>query len=179
MCSGATNGLITSGGGFSSVYDTPSYQKDAVLSYLAGPNSPHKEGFFNTKGRGYPDISALGANFPVFIKGKANALYGTSASTPLVAGLVTLWNELRLQHGLPSVGFFNPLLYKIGASSPSAFHDVVVGNNGAGVSNAYVCPISFGAGPGWDAVTGFGTPVFDQLATLVLANGTNGTNGCY
>ncbi|OQS07669.1 tripeptidyl-peptidase, partial [Thraustotheca clavata] len=67
VCSGATNGLITSGGGFSSVYSTPDYQKDAVLSYLASSNAPHKDGFFNTHGRGYPDISAIGANFPVAI----------------------------------------------------------------------------------------------------------------
>ncbi|OQR97896.1 hypothetical protein THRCLA_21917 [Thraustotheca clavata] len=71
------------------------------------------------------------------------------------------------------------MLYKLGATSPTAFHDVVIGNIGAGERNAYVCPISFGAGPGWDAVTRFGTPIFDQLSTLILNNGTNSSSGCY
>ncbi|OQR87000.1 tripeptidyl-peptidase [Achlya hypogyna] len=176
VCSAATGGTITSGGGFSNYYPTPSWQAKAVLSYLAGPNVPKQVGYFNPKGRGYPDVTAIGDFFPVFVQGDLGGYCGTSASTPTTAGLITLWNELRLQKGLPSVGFINPLLYKIGGESPSAFHDIVVGNNGAGVADQHgnysFCPLNFAAGPGWDAASGLGSPVFDKLATLILNNGS-------
>ena len=41
-------------------------------------------------------------------------------------------------------GLVNPTLY----ATPSAFHDITQGNNGA-----------FSAGPGWDACTGLGSPI--------------------
>ncbi|KDO22901.1 hypothetical protein SPRG_11745 [Saprolegnia parasitica CBS 223.65] len=158
VCSGATNGVITSGGGFSNVLSPR-------------PPCTVANRFFNHHGRGYPDVSALSTNYPVVIDGRVNSLYGTSASTPVVAGLVTLWNELRLTHGQAPLGFLNPLLYQMGARHGSAFFDVLVGDNGASANGAFVCPHAFGAGPGWDAVSGWGTPRFDLIARCVLDTG--------
>ncbi|KDO31807.1 hypothetical protein SPRG_03727 [Saprolegnia parasitica CBS 223.65] len=169
VCSGALHGGITSGGGFSNVYPTPAYQKPAVAAYLSSHACPTKPGFFNPQGRAYPDIAVLGAHYSVIVNGKVKGISGTSASTPALAGLVTLWNDQRLRAGLPPLGFLNPLLYQIGSKHNAAFYDVVSGNNGAARNGTYSCPISFAAGPGWDAVSGWGTPRFDVLSTLVAA----------
>ena len=52
-------------------------------------------------------------------------------------------------HGHQPVGFANPLLYRLARSSPSypPYHDVTVGTNDL-----------YPAGPGYDMVTGLGTP---------------------
>jgi hypothetical protein len=54
---------------------------------------------------------------------------GTSASAPVFAAMVTLWNSLRLAHGLPPMGFVAPFLYSAAESHPSSFQDVTTGNN--------------------------------------------------
>ncbi len=59
---------------------------------------------WNAGGRGYPDVSALGYQIPVVLNGQLWPIGGTSASGPIVAGLVSLLNEHRLNHGLPTVG---------------------------------------------------------------------------
>lgn len=43
--------------------------------------------------------------------------------------MVTLWNDIRLAYGRPPLGFINPLLYQLQAQTPTAFRDVVTGNN--------------------------------------------------
>jgi hypothetical protein len=57
-------------------------------------------------------------------------------------------------------GFLNPLLYQLYARNPSVFNDVVSGNNnGTSVQFPSQCPLGgFTAAPGWDPVTGLGTP---------------------
>lgn len=59
-CTSATNGLITTGGGFSLYVNRPSWQNDVVNSYLQnGPNVP-PQSQYNAAGRAYPDISMIG-----------------------------------------------------------------------------------------------------------------------
>jgi tripeptidyl-peptidase-1 len=62
---------------------------------------------------------------------------GTSASAPLWNGIITLLNDWRFNHGLPSVGFINPLIYAK-AATPALFQDIVTGNNGC--SEQVCCP---------------------------------------
>jgi kumamolisin len=59
------------------------------------------------------------------------AIGGTSASTPLWASLITLANQRAASNGKPTLGFINPMVYKMGAGSTlqGAFHDVTVGGN--------------------------------------------------
>jgi kumamolisin len=48
------------------------------------------------------------------------------------------------------IGFINPQLYSV--NQTTCFRDITVGNNGA-----------YSATPGWDAVTGLGSPIGTQL----------------
>eukprot|EP01047_Picozoa_sp_COSAG01_P054819 COSAG01_NODE_6037_length_3886_cov_1.914972_3_plen_241_part_00 len=75
------------GGGFSAVFRRPSYQQDAVSSFLTN-NAARlpKASMFNASGRAYPDVSAMATGFVVEQAGKATVAAGTSASTPVFAG---------------------------------------------------------------------------------------------
>ena len=93
-------------------------------------------------GRGVPDVAgdadpATGYN--VAVDGQDGIVGGTSAVAPLWAGLFALCGEANGA----AVGFVNPRLY----AAPSAMTDITKGDN-AGYS----------AGPGWDPVTGLGSP---------------------
>ena len=87
---------------------------------------------------------------------------GTSASTPVMAALISLANSARLAAGKPSVGFANPALYAW-AGDAAIFHDVAAGQNdccAGGWQGAAVvcCPGNgFRAVAGWDPVTGLGS----------------------
>ncbi|KAJ6561529.1 tripeptidyl peptidase A [Mycena vulgaris] len=115
-----------SGGGFSDYFSRPAYQNKAVGQYLSKLPHGTYEGLFNRGGRGVPDVSAQAHRFQIFWQGTRISIGGTSASTPVVAGLVALLNDARLAAGRPALGFLNPLLYKRGSG---AFNDVVVGSN--------------------------------------------------
>ena len=51
--------LFFSSGGFSDLFDRPSWQKTAVSSYLTKLGSQWK-GLYNREGRGFPDVAAQG-----------------------------------------------------------------------------------------------------------------------
>uniref|UniRef100_A0A0G4I472 subtilisin n=1 Tax=Chromera velia CCMP2878 TaxID=1169474 RepID=A0A0G4I472_9ALVE len=166
-------GKITGGGGFSSHFDAPEYQKKAVATYLKqsemrgelpGNTTGHTFSF-NRKGRGHPDLSAVAVNFPIRMGSRWTLVSGTSASTPLVALMATLWNDLRLSRGLPPLGFLNPLIYTLGETG-GFFNDVVVGNNRCAIGNC--CPVGFYASPGWDVTTGWGSPRWQRIADEIL-----------
>ena len=79
---------------------------------------------------------------------------GTSQSAPIWAGLTALMNQYLLANGGSLIGDINPLLYRIAQGAPRpAYRDVTLGGNA--VDNA---------GPGYDLVTGLGTPDIDNLA---------------
>jgi len=155
-------GAFFSAGGFSNTWSMPSYQQAAVNAYLNGGTKLPPSHFYNASGRAYPDLSAAGVNFQVIMSGSVVAVDGTSCSSPTFAGIVTLLNDLRLNAGKTTLGFLNPLLYSWGASNSSTFQDITQGNNAKGC-----CP-GFDAAPGWDPVTGLGTPNFRVLAGLVM-----------
>jgi tripeptidyl-peptidase I len=73
--------VIYSGGGFSNNFAMPSYQKSAVQSYLKNYPPPYPASKYNSTGtsRGYPDISANGANYVVAVDGTFQRVFGTSA----------------------------------------------------------------------------------------------------
>ena len=89
---------------------------------------------------------------------------GTSASSPALAGLLTLINEGRLRNGDKPLGFVNPLLYRAYAFDPSIFNDVS-GPVNNGCTHIY-CTLECGFPPvkdSWDAVTGLGSINFGRL----------------
>jgi len=62
-----------------------------------------------------------------------------------------------------SVGFINPILYR----NPGAFNDITEGNNNCTISGQMCCA-GYNAAPGWDAVTGMGSPKFEALKEALL-----------
>lgn len=192
----ATGSRITTGGGFSYFFETPWYQQEEVTVYLAkaGQGLP-PTGKFNNKGRGYPDISGMATNYLIDLKGLKTHIGGTSASTPLLAAMVSLLNEVAMERDAaehhatsppvpassassldPSptpkktkgLGFINPFLYKLARDERKlAFKDIVYGNNACSANPNMCCPWGFPAAEGWDAVTGVGVPNFYQMALAV------------
>lgn len=164
----AANGF-GSGGGFSDVFSLPSYQSDAVSKYLTTYPPPYNSSQFNSSGfaRGYPDVSANGQWFQSFVQGEIVGTGGTSMSAPIVGAVITLINEERLRANKTTVGFVNPTFY----ANPEAFNDVVVGvNNDIGAGVGAGCGTEgFAAQPGWDPVTGLGTPDYEKLLKAFMA----------
>lgn len=159
-----------SGGGFSSmIKQAPdaTWQAADVAAYLKSPVSKGAKfppaNSFDAAGRANPDVSALGEGFQIVMTGKVLGIGGTSASTPLFSGLVSLLNEARLQKGGKPMGFLNPWIYK----NAAAFKDVTVGTNAISRSGTGV-RYGWNATTGWDAATGLGTPLFDKMLKAAL-----------
>ena len=116
------------GGGFSNIFARASWQSKAITDYLKSSSLPPSS-YYNASGRGYPDLSALGGltNPYCIANGGLIGVSGTSAATPVVAGIVAQLNDIRLQNGKSSLGFLNPLLY----ANPKCFNDVNDGSNNA------------------------------------------------
>ena len=152
-------GWIDSGGGFSHIFSTPSYQ-----STLPNPSTPIGSM------RGIPDVAFQASSrtaplvYATFDGGGGWFLVGgTSCSSPEFAGLVAIADQMA-GHGL---GLINPTLYAI-ASNPSSyaadFYDVTTGNNQADPDVP-----GYPATTGWDPVTGLGTPNAANLVPALAA----------
>lgn len=151
---------IASGGGFSTVWSQPAYQNGTL------PGG---------KARGAPDVAYNAAvmhgvltylDFP----GVPAGFYrfgGTSAGSPQWAALTAIADQAAGHN----YGFINAALYKIGQNAANyalTFHDITSGTNSALEYDAWGNPVDttgYAAGPGWDAVTGLGSP----KAAAVLA----------
>jgi tripeptidyl-peptidase-1 len=150
------NRTSSSGGGFSNVFNTASYQRSATHRYIQDLVYNSSMGSIRVSqiGRGVPDVAAIGKNYVTVVNGLLKKVHGTSASAPVVASIAVLLNDKRLRTGKGTVGFLNPLLYR----HPWALNDINKGENyGCGGEKA------FAARPGWDPVTGLGTPDFERL----------------
>uniref|UniRef100_A0A8C5BFP9 Tripeptidyl-peptidase 1 n=1 Tax=Gadus morhua TaxID=8049 RepID=A0A8C5BFP9_GADMO len=155
-----------SGGGFSNVFKTPDYQASAVKAYMqtVGGGLPPLT-YFNTSGRAYPDLAALSDNYWVVSnRMPVPWVSGTSASTPVVGGMLALINDRRLLKGLPPLGFLNPRLYKL---QGEAMFDVTEGCHLSCLDET-VQGRGFCAAPSWDPVTGWGTPNYPALLAALL-----------
>jgi hypothetical protein len=90
---------------------------------------------------------------------------GTSLAAPIWAGVVSIANQGRALRGLDSLDGPTQTLPRLYSLSSFDFHDITSGNNGG-----------FSAGPGYDAVTGRGSPVgnvlIPDLAGAVTLSGT-------
>lgn len=162
-----------SGGGISTLWPMPSYQRDApsrvhVISPLsstvqrcpgAGPGHYCREvpDVSANAGSGRAGISG-GGGYAGYINGSWQYFAGTSFAAPLWAAGLALIDEKS-----GDIGFANPALYAI-AGSPAyatAFHDMTSGNNDYTDTHHGDYP----AGTGYDMATGLGTPNFGGLAT--------------
>ena len=164
--------IAFSSGGFSDRFPRPAYQDAAVQRYL-GILGSQWEGLYNPNGRGFPDVAAQSYNFSVIDQGQVIRVGGTSAASPTVAGIVSLLNSARLSAGLKPLGFLNPWIYSIGRFG---LNDITVGGSRgctgtdqySGLPTPFVPYASWNATPGWDPVTGYGTPNFKALLPLAL-----------
>lgn len=133
------------------------------------PTSKKPVGGYNLAGRGYPDISAEGTNYVVFIGGVPYLVSGTSASAPVVASMLSLVNAARLANGKTSIGWINPTLYYYFQSFTK---DITIGKNNCIVGDKVsCCKQGFNAAPGWDPATGLGSLNFLAFKTLISSIG--------
>ena len=147
-----TNGA--GGGGYSQFFKEPSYQQTLPASVQSQLNNR----------RGVPDVSAAAdptTQMSYYVAGGWQVIGGTSASTPLWAGIIADANQMAGH----SLGFINPGLYKVAMSSNynQDFHDITIGDNSyGGVQGAP-------AVQGWDASSGLGTPNAEKLLPDLIA----------
>ena len=178
------------GGGFDAFIPRPWYQKadftTVVDDYVELPDGegPPNADYFQALNRGIPDVSAIAENVVVYIAGQTILTQGTSASAPMIAGIVSVLNAKRMIAGLPAIGQLNPHLYRMQATDPNSFHKLnrfllefqgglsQDGSNSLALHYgvAYVCEHGFNSTNkvGWDGVTGLGTPKFDMWENYFL-----------
>ena len=143
---GTSGGSYAAGGGVSTIFSVPSWQTGLSSKvYPGGTVTP-------LSGRGIPDVSAMATGY-TFYYGSPNytgTFLGTSATAPLLAGLMARLNQLSGKH----IGFVNSDWYSIGAT---AFNDQTTGDNHGGNSVGYM------ATTGWDAASGLGSPIATEI----------------
>ena len=137
-----------SAGGVSALFDRPGWQSSVNLDQGDGR-------------RLTPDIAAVADPFTgmkIVFDQQVIVGGGTSLSAPIWAGTAAVMNQYLTENGGRLLGDINPLLYGVaeGARLP-AFRDIVLGGNAVAV-----------AGPGYDLVTGLGTPNVDNLVRNIL-----------
>ncbi len=138
------------GGGVSDLFPRPAWQ-NAVAS-AADTARVH---------RLVPDVAADADPFTgvrIMFNKKTESGGGTSQAAPIWAALTALMNQYLIAHGGHSTGAMNPLLYQVsaGAARP-AFHDITVAGNAI-----------YMAAPGYDVVTGLGSPDVNNLVQDLL-----------
>jgi hypothetical protein len=130
-------------------------------------------------GRGVPDVSAnAGGNLQYLVPNgemtENTGQIGTSAAAPFWAALTVQFNAIFADQDLPQLGYMTDLLYIASAIAPAAFNDVTLGGNMSsftmggtystlnadGTAEVNVTPTGYGyyAGPGYDLVSGLGSP---------------------
>ena len=154
-----------SGGGYNSGTPIPSWQQ--LTSVINSSN------LGSTTLRNCPDVAAE-ANFdnPTVVNGAFLTGYGgTSFATPRWAGFLALVNQQSVANGKGTVGFINPALYNlgIGSSYSSVFHDITAGSNPPTAGDGS----GFSAVPGYDLVTGWGSPAGVALINQLAGAGTS------
>ncbi|WP_029003134.1 DUF4114 domain-containing protein [Azorhizobium doebereinerae] len=172
-------------GGTDPTQPTPWYQ----LAYGLTPTTADP---IRQQGRGTPDVSAVaGGNMLYKVPGADMSGiwydYGTSAATPFWASLAAHINAVFADIGLPPMGYANDLLYTAAVVAPAAFNDVTIGTNmstfveGGSIRThtgngdiVHITATGFGdaAGPGYDLVTGLGSPNALLLARSLSAIAT-------
>ena len=154
----ADNGGST-GGGVSARLARPAWQAGLDIA----PVNPGQ-----TAGRIVPDVAAnASANTGYFVvaQGQQEISGGTSASAPLWAALVARMNQ-QLAAGGKRVGYLTPLLYGAAAGAATPLGKIGCNDIHAG-DNVTAHVGGFKSGPGFDAVTGWGSPKGkDLLAAL-------------
>ena len=133
---------IGGGGGISSFVSIPSWQANLTYKTYPGNNVS------NLTTRGVPDISAAMNAYGIWLGNTVQGISGTSASAPIMAGMVARFISLNGGRRPPngSAG-----LNKIFYQNTGSFYDITTGNNASLLATGY------SATAGWDAATGLGS----------------------
>jgi len=129
----------SSGGGISSLYAIPAYQKGV-------------KGLASTTKRNVPDVAFPAYYTDTFVSGGWTGLEGTSWSSPTYVALQLEINQVKGTR----LGWVNSAIYPVFKKEGYAtdFYDVSIGNNGG-----------YSAKTGYDNVTGIGSPIGEALGT--------------
>jgi kumamolisin len=166
----ADDAYVTSVGGTDLITAGPAgpWQSETAWVYSGGGISPdaiaipwwqqlpgviNDSNIGSTTLRNGPDVSA-NADFTFYTCANqtdclANQFGGTSFGAPIWAGYIALVNQQLANNGSSPIGFINPTIYSqnVTSSYDPDFHDITSGTSG-----------SFSAVPGYDLVTGWGSP---------------------
>ena len=165
--------LSSTGGGASIYYPKPPWQ--------TGPGVP------NDQHRDVPDISfTASAQHDGYLYAASGVIKccvgGTSASTPVFAGVLALLNQYQISTGVqsrPGLGNVNPMLYTLAQTTPGIFNDITVGSNivpcDVGTKDCPDGTLGFKAGPGYDLATGLGSADIYKLVTQWTAHASTAT----
>lgn len=181
------NQLSASGGGASSC------QNSGCSSGFAKPSWQTGFGVPNDSVRDVPDIAmAASANHDGYLFCSADneadcskginlldeTVGGTSASTPVFAGIVVLLNQQLGNNPPAGVGNLNSKLYTLAQNTGNGiFHDVTMGSNAVPCTQGSIdClaggSIGYNATAGYDQVTGLGSVDANNLVTRFNAGST-------
>ena len=153
----------SSGGGISAFEPKPSYQASVTQS------ATH---------RTTPDVAFVAnpsTGVAVYFTGSAGTgswytFGGTSIGAPQWAALIAIVDQGRALQGLDPLDGRSQLLPAIYNLPASDFHDITTGSAGSGSNILY-------AGPGYDLVTGRGTPIADLVIRDLVSAGPDGSIG--
>jgi subtilase family serine protease len=142
-----------SGGGVSKYEPEPTYQMSAQSTGMRGIPDVAYDGDPNT---GVPSYSSWSC---AFCYTGWNQWGGTSIGTPMWAAFFAKVNSLRAQLGKATLT--QPQTYLYPAAAPGGYHDITSGTNGG-------CGSQCTAGPGYDFVTGLGSPQANLLIPVLV-----------
>jgi kumamolisin len=133
----------------------------AIPSWQQLPDVINANNGGSTTLRNGPDVSS-NADFSFYTCANqagclANQYGGTSFGAPMWAGYIALVNQQLANNGSSPIGFINPTIYSqnVTSSYDPDFHDISSGTSG-----------SFSAVPGYDLVTGWGSPNTGLITAL-------------
>jgi hypothetical protein len=127
-----------------------------------------KANAFACVGRGYPDLSVVGHDYLMVQDNATFTVSSTSASAPVVAGMISLVNSARLTAGKSSLGWLNPALY---ANYQKFTNDVTSGDNNCVSGGDICCGSGYNSIAGWDPVTGLGSVNFTLFREVLTGLG--------
>ena len=183
--------IYGSGGGVSRLFAEPDYQKGVVQDSVFRAQGHTGRAVPDVAALGDPQTGYLVGQTQTFFATPLTAggvryseyrIGGTSVSSPIMAGVFALVNQARKAGGKSDLGFANPLLYTLNGTA--AVNDIVDPastvaavrvnfNNSQDASQGTTVilrtmnqTLSLHTTPGWDDVTGIGTPTSSFVGAL-------------
>jgi subtilase family serine protease len=168
-------GFGATGGGASTYWAIPEWQVRTLYPHgpggglvsqtVAMPDTVATKNGGSDTMRNIPDVAAVanpltGVSVYSAINGGWQQVGGTSASTPIWAGYLSIIDAARQIVGLGRFGLINPDLYFLAYTAPGLI-DVQDGSNGDAA--IYGIP-GYNAGPGYDDCTGWGSMLGETFA---------------